>query len=295
MKEIRFVQTGTTTIVILVVALIICMVLAFVAAFESPVAGVIMIFATLTILFALSTFYRMTIGLNDEMLFFKMGIGLVKRSYPLSTITSCKPIQSNMLYGIGIRMIPGGWLYSVSGFSTIELTFNNKKTKIRIGTDKAEMLAAIINERIGSDHSAGIDTGEGGKKFRAMWIFVVLIMIIPILLILKGNNDTKIALTDDHISIKGMYGFDIRYDDIVNIDTLSALPGIKTRTNGFATGKYLKGNFRLQDKTNVKLFVRKKSSPYLHITTGEDDVYLNSSENGKVENLYNEILKRMGN
>jgi hypothetical protein len=293
MKEIRFVQTGTTTIIILIVALIICMVLTFVAAFESPVAGVIMLFATITILFCLATFYRMTIGLNDERIFFSMGIGIVKKSYPLSTITSCKPVKSPLIYGIGIRMIPGGWLYSVSGFSAIELTFNNRKSIIRIGTDKAEMIAAIINERIGGDHSESIDKDMGRKRFMFMWIFVSLILILPILFIIKGNHDTRVTLTKDHISIKGMYGFDIRFDEIVTIDTLPELPRIKTRTNGFATGKYLKGNFRLQDKSNVKLFVRKKSAPYIHITTDKESVYLNSSEDGKVEELYDEILNRI--
>ena len=67
-----------------------------------------------------------------------MGIGLIKKTYPLSDIKSCTPIKNNIINGWGIRRILGGWLYNVSGFQAIELQFKNENKIIRIGTNKPD-------------------------------------------------------------------------------------------------------------------------------------------------------------
>lgn len=293
MKEIRFVQTGTASIVGLGLALIICSVLTFVAGAESSVAGIILFIASLLMLICLLTFYKMEVGVTDEKLYFKMGIGFFGRSYPLNTIASCKFVKSSPLYGIGIRMLPNGWMYTVSGFNTIELTFKNSTHKIRIGSDKAETIAAIVNERIGTTEPGAEENPVTRKRFILLWSVVVAVAVIPILFVILSSHDSNVVLSSNHISIKGSYGFDIPYNEILSIDTITVLPKIKIRTNGLATGKYLKGNFRLQDKTDVKLFIRKRHAPYLHISTSEVNVYLNSSEQGKVKLWYIEISERM--
>jgi hypothetical protein len=46
-----------------------------------------------------------------------------------------------------VRVIPGGWLYNVSGFQSIELTFKNNSKTIRIGTDVPEMICAELKTK----------------------------------------------------------------------------------------------------------------------------------------------------
>jgi hypothetical protein len=73
-----------------------------------------------------------------------MGIGLINKKYPISDIKSVKIVKNNWMYGWGIRVIPGGWLYNVSGFKAIELRFHSSDKIIRIGTDKPEEVTSEI-------------------------------------------------------------------------------------------------------------------------------------------------------
>ena len=77
-----------------------------------------------------------------------MGIGLIKKTYPLSNIKSCTPIKNNIINGWGIRRILGGWLYNVSGFQAIELQFKNENKIIRIGTNKPDEVVAEVKKFI---------------------------------------------------------------------------------------------------------------------------------------------------
>jgi hypothetical protein len=88
--------------------------------------------------------YRLTITISEQYVSFKMGIGLINKKYPISDIKSVKIVKNNWMYGWGIRVIPGGWLYNVSGFKAIELRFHSSDKIIRIGTDKPEEVTSEI-------------------------------------------------------------------------------------------------------------------------------------------------------
>lgn len=92
--------------------------------------------------------YRLTITISEQYVSFKMGIGLIKKKYPISDIRSVENVKNNWLYGWGIRVIPGGWLFNVSGFKAIELRFHSSDKVIRIGTDKPEEVAEEIRRLI---------------------------------------------------------------------------------------------------------------------------------------------------
>ncbi len=92
--------------------------------------------------------YRLSITINEQYVSFKMGIGLINKKYPISDIRSVEIVKNNWMYGWGIRFIPGGWLYNVSGFKAIELRFHSSDKIIRIGTDKPEEIEKEIRSRI---------------------------------------------------------------------------------------------------------------------------------------------------
>ena len=104
-------------------------------------------YAILSILFllCLACFNKITITITKQTLSFSMGIGLIKKSYPLTNIKSCTVVKNNIINGWGIRLIQGGWLYNVSGFQAIELQFKNETKVIRIGTDKPYEVVEEVN------------------------------------------------------------------------------------------------------------------------------------------------------
>ena len=112
-------------------------------------------------------------------------------------------------------------------------------------------------------------------------------------MVLTGNKDSGINFTDSSFEIKGMYGMTINYSDIIRIDTVSILPRIKLRTNGYAFGSTLKGNFKLYDQTRVKLFIRKGAAPYILINTNNTHIYLNFANPQMTTDAYNKISHNM--
>ena len=92
--------------------------------------------------------YRLTITISEQYVSFKMGIGLINKKYPISDIKSVEIVKNSWIYGWGIRVIPRGWLFNVSGFKAIELRFHSSDKVIRIGTDKPEEVEKEIKSRI---------------------------------------------------------------------------------------------------------------------------------------------------
>jgi hypothetical protein len=107
-------------------------------------------FAILSFLFTLclACFNKLTISITNTTVSFAMGMGLIKKSYPISEIKSCSAHKNSMINGWGIRVIQGGWLYNVSGFHSIELRFRNDTKVIRIGTNVPDEVVETINKRL---------------------------------------------------------------------------------------------------------------------------------------------------
>jgi hypothetical protein len=279
--------------------LILFVIMLIVTGVDDPVPAIILVFVIVTLIICLLIFYKMTIEIDETHLEFILGAGLIKKKYALKDIAACRPVRNSALCGIGIHLTSDGWLYNVSGLYAIELTFKNKKSKIRIGTDKSEEIAESINKLLNkqgliSDYDNAFDSSNRSGYFILASI-IMAGLILPVILIITGGKETKLELTDSAFTINGMYGLTVDYSKVVNIDTLSILPRIKVRTNGYALGNTLKGNFKLYDQSKVKLFVEEGIPPYIHIKTDETDLYLNFKNPVTTVDLYKKIKTKLNN
>ena len=285
----KYTQKGIFSIVVMLSSILLCIVLLFITGFEEIITVVILSFCILVFIICLLIFYKLTITIDDTHLTFIMGIGLIRRSYPLSDIESCKPVRNSVIWGTGIRLTSFGWLYNVSGLSAVELSFKNRKSRIRIGTDRPEEVAEAVKAKI-TDVQAGSFYEKSGKRgiFFTVTLLAAFILIL-IVIFMSGRKDTELTFSDSGLTISGMYGLTINYADIIQADTLTAFPGIRTRTNGFASGGILKGHFKLQDQSKVMLFIRKGIAPYILIKTRETTIYLNFGNPAKTREVYAKI------
>lgn len=289
-----YTQFGKFSVTVLVPAFFILLLFLLLNRSDNAVMDVTFGFVVLTVLICLLIFYRLTISIDNTHLSFKLGIGLVTRKYLLSDIKTCKPVRNSLIYGVGIRLLPDGWLYNVSGSYAIELTFKNRKTKIRIGTDRPEEIAMEINKLIQAK-SSGVTSDYIEKSHTALIIiFLSIAMILPATIVLSGKRAIKTIITDTQLIIRGMYGEDINFADIIQLDTISDLPAIRKRTNGYAAGNILKGNFTLADSRKVKLFITKGVPPYILIRTADLQLHLNFKERRKTEELFIALKERSG-
>src|SRR6185295_14455678 len=95
------------------------------------------------LLFVAALMAALTVEVDDDSVRVKFGVGLIHKSFRLDEIAACRPVRNKWWWGWGIRLIPNGWLYNVSGLDAVELEMHNGK-KFRIGTDEPRRLADVI-------------------------------------------------------------------------------------------------------------------------------------------------------
>lgn len=108
------------------------------------------IFVAISLLFITVTliFYQLRVSVWADILMISFGIGLIWKSIRISSIESIKIVKSPLYFGWGIRMIPNGTMYNISGSKAIEITFNNSPRIVRIGSKHPEKLKYEIEERL---------------------------------------------------------------------------------------------------------------------------------------------------
>lgn len=289
----KYTQSGTFSVIVMISALIFCTGVFSAVGFDEIMPVIIFVFVMLTFIVCILIFYKLTITIDDTHLTFKMGIGLIRKSYPLSEIENCIPVSNSIWWGVGIRLIPSGWLYNVSGTAAIELTFKNRKTKIRIGTDRPVEVAEAVRERITGGQPGSYYEKSGKRGIYLTVALLTVIIIIPVLIIVSGRKETEVTFTDSALIISGIYGLTVSYTDITQADTLQVLPGIRTRTNGYAAGKILKGHFKLDDQSKVMLFIRKGIPPFILIKTTGTTIYLNCGNSVKTREIFKSVKNRI--
>jgi hypothetical protein len=68
---------------------------------------------------------------------------MIRRTIALADIQSVRTVRNPWYYGWGLRLIPGGWMWNVSGLDAVELKLRSGKL-FRIGTDEPELLRSAI-------------------------------------------------------------------------------------------------------------------------------------------------------
>jgi hypothetical protein len=93
-------------------------------------------------------FYGMTTTVDSKRISISYGVGLIRKSFSVKNIESVSVVSNPWYYGWGIRLIPNGWLYNISGYAGIEITFRDRKSVIRIGSAAANNLKRAIQDAI---------------------------------------------------------------------------------------------------------------------------------------------------
>jgi hypothetical protein len=187
-------------------------------------------------------------------------------------------------------MLRNGWIYNVSGLKAIELQFYNKSSVVRIGTNRPEEISEIVNGLIEKRIPEGMEIATKRNLLNSRLLIVSLVILVVIVTLFLGMQETKVKVDTNGFTIKGIYGLTIPYNDIIQIDTVTSLPRISMRTNGFGLGKSLSGNFRFVDQSSAKLFVKAGNPPYILIKSKDRvPIYLNFGDKEKTRNLYMEL------
>ena len=107
----------------------------------------IVVVTTVLVLLTTVVFSSLTVEVADGELRFHFALGFWKRRIPVADIVRATPTRSSWWEGLGIRVTPRGWLYTVSGGPAVEITPRGKPA-FRLGTPGPDaVIAAIESER----------------------------------------------------------------------------------------------------------------------------------------------------
>ncbi len=106
----------------------------------SPIALIISIVIAICLYF----FHCLTIEIDDQHLTFFFAHGFLKKQISIAEIDKTEIVTNRWYYGWGIRRLPDGWLYNVSGLKAVEIRMKNGK-KVRIGTGEPEKVKQILD------------------------------------------------------------------------------------------------------------------------------------------------------
>lgn len=244
-------------------------------------------------------FASLTVTVDDRELRFWFGPGLIRKTLPLAHIRSWRPVESSWLLGWGIRVYGRGVLYNVSGLRAVEILLRDG-TELRIGTDEPEALAAALRDRLGDPAPPTQAERELAAGRARRWIAVVVVLALLSALgvggLLFGESRPPVATVDDaglHVSSL-VYSAHVRPEEVVSVELVDRLPAIELRTNGTALGATLRGNFRLREWGDGKLFLDADRPPFLVVKTRGSYVAYGASEPADTRRVEQELRTRLG-
>ena len=138
MKEYKNTQIGYLLIVALGAATLLIGYLNIVTRFN-PGTLLLLIFMIL----CLALFATLTTHVNGQAVDIRFGIGLIRRRFPLQDVDGYRIVTNPWYYGWGIHLMPGGWVFNVSGWEAVELHMKDGG-KYRIGTNDPQALMKAI-------------------------------------------------------------------------------------------------------------------------------------------------------
>ncbi len=115
---------------------------------DDPIGTNVYIIMTLTFTLVCLLFYGLRTRVGSDTITTSFGIGLIKKRIQLKRIKTVNSVKSPWYYGWGIRIIPNGMLYNISGSDGVELKFNDTDRIIRIGSKDSVTLKKEIEKRL---------------------------------------------------------------------------------------------------------------------------------------------------
>lgn len=132
MKEYKHTQIGYLLITAFSTAILFMGYLSVVTRFNLGT-----IFILVVMILCLALFATLTIQGKGQAVNLQFGIGVIRKHFVLNDIQAYRAVRNPWYYGWGIHVIPGGWIFNVSGWEAVELQMKDGR-KYRIGTDNAQ-------------------------------------------------------------------------------------------------------------------------------------------------------------
>lgn len=110
-------------------------------------------------------FGSLTVNVSSGQIRVAFGLGLIRRVINSADIMEARKVRNSWLMGWGLRRIPGGWMFNVSGLDAVELRLTGNRV-FRIGTDEPERLLDAVHQAFNISVAPAVTT-SARKGLRA--------------------------------------------------------------------------------------------------------------------------------
>ena len=102
------------------------------------------LWSTFTILLG-ALFWCLEVKVGTDGIFLSYSFSLINKKIQRQQILQVEVVRNSWWYGLGIRLIPHGWMWNISGLDAIKLTYQDGN-EFRIGTNQPqELYQALIS------------------------------------------------------------------------------------------------------------------------------------------------------
>ena len=139
----KYKNTQVGTVMLLIMAGVMC--LLYIASYlenEKIILLALPVLSVITLLFS-----SLTISVNKNKITWFFGPFFWRKEILIRCIESVRIVRNKWSYGLGIRLLPTGWYYSVSGLDAVELTLSDGN-KLTLGTNEPKALHKTITSII---------------------------------------------------------------------------------------------------------------------------------------------------
>jgi hypothetical protein len=102
----------------------------------------------LVLLVCIWLFWALSVQVTESEIVLWFGSGSVRRRFALSSVADARVVRNKWYFGWGIRVLPKGRLYNVSGLDAVEIEMRDGSVH-RIGTDRPSELLMAIRDACG--------------------------------------------------------------------------------------------------------------------------------------------------
>ncbi len=192
-------------------------------------------------------------------------------------IESLSTLIRNGLILIGASVIGGYFLLSLMGFTHIANSIVIVGILVGVGTMAVKAQRYNVSSR---------------KQNWLIYLLLGITFLIVLGIIGYGFIPSKVVYSPSSVKFTGMYGTEIKSDDILKVELVSNIPDIKLRVNGFSFGGVSKGIFMVEEWGKTRLLVHQFSAPFIVITRHNGEkLIINFSDKANTEQVYSDISK----
>jgi hypothetical protein len=248
-----------------------------------------------SIVVGLLLFATLTVTVTGDGVEAAFGIGLVRKRLMFGDVESFVPVRNSWMHGFGIHYFPGGVVYNAYGFSAVEFKMTTARY-VRIGTAEPAALVAVIEQATG--RTAASVASQAGRRWGWQHQLAIVLSICALafagVLIYFGLQPPTVVVGFDSLYVSNSnYRNTIPYRSMQSLTLESELPRIVMKTNGFSTGRTLRGSFRVDGWGASRLFVNLDAPPFVVIRTADGHVVVNFKEPQRTQALYKELKSHM--